>query len=300
MASNAVQDAQAGAAVPFTERLRQSASKRVTLYNDGILLLSFAYSGMDVLSQWSDFERCHKHVGLWLVGSYFLMSLFRLCNYLGHAYAADGGQHIFHVRQSGQVPRCVVFCTWCVLLPAFIFWTLTGTSWVFQTLWHTPQCLPDGAHPWFVVFVQVICYFWIVMHVMYLRSSLKFELRVLRAEASLRSVETEDTLGRWGRMSFLGESPTDNTVLGVGQDNARGLVAERIHALPRFRVRRGTPPCGEQCAICIADFEHGDWDRQLPRCGHCFHQECIDLWLLRSDECPLCKTQVLGDSATTV
>ena len=32
--------------------------------------------------------------------------------------------------------------------------------------------------------------------------------------------------------------------------------------------------------------------RQLPRCGHCFHLECIDRWLQRHAQCPLCRSYV--------
>ncbi|KAJ1674997.1 hypothetical protein EV182_002143 [Spiromyces aspiralis] len=48
----------------------------------------------------------------------------------------------------------------------------------------------------------------------------------------------------------------------------------------------------ETCAVCIDDFEEGDVLRVLP-CGHGFHKECIDPWLIKkSVECPLCKSDV--------
>lgn len=52
-----------------------------------------------------------------------------------------------------------------------------------------------------------------------------------------------------------------------------------------------------QCCICISDFQGGDVLRKLPCCHH-FHSHCIERWLRRSRECPLCKadvyTMVLG------
>ena len=77
-----------------------------------------------------------------------------------------------------------------------------------------------------------------------------------------------------------------------------------------------------ECAVCLADFEEGDTLRELP-CGHVFHLECCDKWLLGSGtrgpgggeaeqtiaerannctllqqkplpSCPLCKTIALG------
>lgn len=48
------------------------------------------------------------------------------------------------------------------------------------------------------------------------------------------------------------------------------------------------------CPICIDDYTTGqDLLRELP-CGHAFHADCIDPYLLeRSDLCPLCKRSVI-------
>jgi len=50
----------------------------------------------------------------------------------------------------------------------------------------------------------------------------------------------------------------------------------------------------ESCAICCSDYENGDVQRKLP-CGHKFHIECVDQWILKSANdysktpaCPLC------------
>lgn len=45
------------------------------------------------------------------------------------------------------------------------------------------------------------------------------------------------------------------------------------------------------CAICIKDFATGDEVRKLP-CSHFFHAGCIDEWLRRCIDCPLCKANV--------
>ncbi|CAI4231273.1 unnamed protein product [Auanema sp. JU1783] len=47
-----------------------------------------------------------------------------------------------------------------------------------------------------------------------------------------------------------------------------------------------------ECAICMVDFEVGEYVRYLP-CMHFFHQECVDDWLLtRSFTCPTCMEPV--------
>lgn len=44
---------------------------------------------------------------------------------------------------------------------------------------------------------------------------------------------------------------------------------------------------GDQCAVCLCEFDCGDMVRRLPCCHH-FHPVCIDRWLLQNKRCPLC------------
>ncbi|XP_027368586.1 NEP1-interacting protein-like 1 [Abrus precatorius] len=46
------------------------------------------------------------------------------------------------------------------------------------------------------------------------------------------------------------------------------------------------------CSICFQDFEEGELVRILPKCGHLFHLECIDKWLVQQGSCPMCRTYV--------
>lgn len=55
----------------------------------------------------------------------------------------------------------------------------------------------------------------------------------------------------------------------------------------------GEPAADSQpgCAICLKDYVDGDricWSSN-PRCSHHFHGDCVEEWLLRNDECPLCR-----------
>lgn len=88
------------------------------------------------------------------------------------------------------------------------------------------------------------------------------------------------------------ELPMGQT-LSHPQDESQGkvfaLTKAQIDALPLVEFSCGT--CSDSfctgCSICLADFEAGDAVRRLP-CGHDFHQNCIDVWLLRNKRCPLC------------
>lgn len=47
----------------------------------------------------------------------------------------------------------------------------------------------------------------------------------------------------------------------------------------------------EICSICLLKFEGEDIVSKLPKCGHVYHVNCIDGWLLRNYfTCPLCRS----------
>lgn len=46
-----------------------------------------------------------------------------------------------------------------------------------------------------------------------------------------------------------------------------------------------------KCLICQHEYCHNEELLRLP-CGHCFHSECVGQWLLRTDQCPYCRTTI--------
>jgi len=44
-----------------------------------------------------------------------------------------------------------------------------------------------------------------------------------------------------------------------------------------------------ECSVCFSDFTTEDRILQTP-CGHHFHQECLEPWLVRQQTCPTCRT----------
>ncbi|KAJ6812602.1 uncharacterized protein M6B38_148480 [Iris pallida] len=47
-----------------------------------------------------------------------------------------------------------------------------------------------------------------------------------------------------------------------------------------------------ECAVCLNEFDEGEKMRVLPRCGHRFHVDCIDMWFFSHSTCPLCRCAV--------
>ncbi|KAF0935235.1 hypothetical protein E2562_031271 [Oryza meyeriana var. granulata] len=70
-----------------------------------------------------------------------------------------------------------------------------------------------------------------------------------------------------------------------------GLDQAFIDALPVFAYRDivGGDKEPFDCAVCLCEFDGDDRLRLLPVCGHAFHLQCIDTWLLSNSTCPLCR-----------
>ncbi|KAA0036326.1 E3 ubiquitin-protein ligase ATL31-like [Cucumis melo var. makuwa] len=47
-----------------------------------------------------------------------------------------------------------------------------------------------------------------------------------------------------------------------------------------------------ECAVCLAEFQHYETLRLLPKCGHVFHPPCIDAWLASCATCPICRANL--------
>ncbi len=41
------------------------------------------------------------------------------------------------------------------------------------------------------------------------------------------------------------------------------------------------------CSVCNENFEH--CEKIKTKCGHEFHMDCISEWLIKKDNCPLCR-----------
>jgi len=57
------------------------------------------------------------------------------------------------------------------------------------------------------------------------------------------------------------------------------------------RASLARPP--DMCVVCRDDMTTGDKTRALS-CGHVFHETCVNTWLRRARQCPLCRRSVGG------
>lgn len=57
----------------------------------------------------------------------------------------------------------------------------------------------------------------------------------------------------------------------------------------RFHVEESDVEEKPTCTICLCEYEEGDAVKML-RCGHSFHSDCIDPWLINKKAlCPICR-----------
>lgn len=251
--------------------------------NDGVLLLSLAYSSLDILFEWDNFKGCVQPIHWWLLLSYVFVICFRISHFLGNYQSGQGDDFLLNLRQQRTLPRILVKLTWLMLLPTFAVWTVTGSIWFRDVMRYTPDCLPVGAHPWFIGFWQVLSYLWIFVHVAFGSIAWVLEKRVQAAESGIREIEDADSISRWGPMSSF------SSYAALPWTKNAGLSPGDIEQLSTETWSQGE---GAECAVCLCDFDEGDAIRRLPGCGHTFHKSCIDLWVLRRADCPLCKCQV--------
>lgn len=84
----------------------------------------------------------------------------------------------------------------------------------------------------------------------------------------------------------------------IGRRQRSGLDSAMVEGLPMVSysadtVKEDNDSSG--CVVCLTDFEDGEALRLLPKCQHCFHPACIDLWLNSHTTCPMCRRSLLPE-----
>lgn len=255
-----------------------------------VIGLCFSYSFFDVL--FMEEGDCMKPMQNWTLVSNFNLSVLLCLQMIGRSYSHLRENFIFSMRQCSLVSQVAILLNWGVLMPFNIAWTALGTMWFYnalRTAHASSGCASIGCITWLVLFWLVLSYCVVVIYVVYFSIACVVEYRLQQARKNMQLIQSNESLLRWGPLSAIVD--TSDLSLGTMLQQSRGLQPEEIQALPS-RIVQKVDRSHDSCSICLADFTCGERVRQLPGCGHQFHSGCVDVWLLRQSECPLCKSDV--------
>ncbi|CAA7015681.1 unnamed protein product [Microthlaspi erraticum] len=75
-----------------------------------------------------------------------------------------------------------------------------------------------------------------------------------------------------------------------------GLDQSTIESYKKVKLgesRRLPGTNGIICPICLSEYAKTETLRCIPECDHCFHVECIDVWLKIHGSCPICRKTLM-------
>lgn len=80
----------------------------------------------------------------------------------------------------------------------------------------------------------------------------------------------------------------------------KGLRKAALRQIPVavYGAERGGGPT--ECPICLGEFSDGEKIRVLPKCHHCFHVRCVDVWLASHSSCPTCRQSLAEEGGGEV
>jgi len=255
--------------------------------SDAVLVLSLLCLSAESASGWERMMPCQRPIHKWLIVSYGLVLASRLLQIAGVAASPAGLEDLFllSLRPEGAFLKCLTYCSWLVNLPLLFVSSVMGT-WALVDAWRTSAlCLPSSTERCiFAATWLLLGFLWVAMHMRLAVMALRTEMQHRRVEAELRALESPEVLARWGASALSVTSME-------GAPELKGLSSQEIASLPS-NTWEAVSGEDEVCSICVDSFETGDCVRCLSACGHTYHQSCIDLWLLRQADCPLCKREV--------
>jgi len=258
---------------------------------DLLLMSSLSFLIYDIACDWRAYRICPKPIHKWLVVSYVMIAGWRLIVVIASLISSTETREVLlNLRHENSKSRMMVSFSWLAVPPLVLVWSVLGSAWIWEVMTSSPDCMPSALHLAFLVVWQVLCYAWLATSAFVGKTAWAMENRVRRAEHDIREIEDEDSLRRWGRVGDLeGYAALPATMAGGG------LTPAEIRSLPGVGCRSAAEADVDvDCPICLNPLQVGETVRELHACNHEFHKSCIDLWLLRSTDCPMCKTKVSG------
>ncbi|WJX30732.1 hypothetical protein P8452_19237 [Trifolium repens] len=152
-----------------------------------------------------------------------------------------------------------------------------------------------------IMLAAIISLLLVILFVLLLHLYAKWFLSQAHAQAQARrrrrrrtTVTVSDVLGPARFHHFHSFNIEDSP---LSSSNTKGLDSSIIASIPLFiyaeKVQKNENEQELECVICLSGFENGEMGRCLPKCGHGFHVECIDMWLNSHSNCPICRASIV-------
>lgn len=181
--------------------------------------------------------------------------------------------HLFHRR----ILACVSVCTFLILYPFLIAWTITGTVWFVGIVRAgEKECvsssqMPEAERTWLVVMWLAVSYVLVT---------------VISISVCAVTIHT------------LRERHYEHQLLASGlilplQPSNRVFHPDELPLLDRHVTAYRATGTSDMCSICYESIEDTQRVVRLPGCSHMFHYHCIREWLVIKAVCPCCKGDVL-------
>ncbi|XP_045824288.1 RING-H2 finger protein ATL63 [Trifolium pratense] len=162
-----------------------------------------------------------------------------------------------------------------------------------------------------IMLAAIISLLLVILFVLLLHLYAKWFLSQAHAQAQARrrrrrrtTVTVSDVLGPARFHHFHSFNIEDSP---MSSSNTKGLDSSIIASIPLFiyaeKIQKNEIEQELECVICLSGFENGEMGRCLPKCGHGFHVECIDMWLNSHSNCPICRASIVifeNDSSSNV
>lgn len=242
--------------------------------NDLLLGILLVQTCRDSHAHWRELHNCSQSLHLWLVVSCCLVVGARCSQLLLGAGPVD---NFYCIIPSARV----AMFSW----PLVLIWACIGTFWTWKSNSFSASCSVQRRHLVSAMSLQVVMFMWLILYSWSVFVIWHRKRHLNWIKDNFRAIEDEEMRLRWGNVS-------------ENQDEVnleKGLTAAEISDLPSGTVtifHTGGHHEDLECPICLGALKSGDSVRQLDPCRHTYHRACIDLWLLRRADCPLCKKSV--------
>lgn len=133
-----------------------------------------------------------------------------------------------------------------------------------------------------------------------------FALQKIIAKETIKSEKERTNLNHLsmgkGGVGVACDDDDDTNTTGEDLSHATGSDVEFVESDKDYDDYDDDCDGCPECQICLDAFEVGDricWSHN-PDCRHVFHIECLEPWLLKHEECPMCRERYILPRKTLV